>query len=102
MSFSPAFLVGAVCVEIRTSWRAVDPKTVATDPGDFGSVAMWRCSGLYLGRAPIHGCVGRGGGAALVRRRQGGMAGPSVADRAYTERVHVNHQGSLLSRSSCR
>src|SRR5262249_55547170 len=30
---------------IRTRLRAVDPITVATDPGDFGSVAIWRKPG---------------------------------------------------------
>jgi hypothetical protein len=31
----------------------------------------------------------------------GSMAGASIADRAYTEYVDVDHRGSLLS-SSCR
>src|ERR1700761_1935009 len=51
MSNSPASWSGGGLAEIRTRCWAADPKTVATDPGDFGSVAIGRDSGLYLGRA---------------------------------------------------
>src|SRR6202012_1906114 len=107
MSGSPASWSGGVLAEIRTRYWAADPKTVATDPGDFGSVAIWRDSGLYLGRAPIHGRVVGGGGRVLPPRGQGGrrygmgsMVGANVAGRnygRYSKRGHGVHRGSLLS-----
>ena len=87
------------------------PKTVATDPVTSGPWPFGDVVGLYLGGAPIHGRVGRGGGATLVRRRQAAARAaawaawrePAIAPAsAYAERVDVDHRGSLLSRGSCR
>ena len=79
---------------------------MATDPCDFGSVAIGRDSGLYLARAPIHGRV-VGGGTALTRRGQGGrrygmgsVVGANVAGRnygRYSKRGHGDHRDSFLS-----
>ncbi len=65
---------------------------MATDPCDVGSVAIGGYYFKNLGRTPIHGRTGCGGGS----RRMGGMV-RADGGRAYTERVHGDHRGSLLS-----
>jgi hypothetical protein len=99
MSCTPASWSDGDLAEIRTRWWAAYPKTVATDPFDFGSVAIGQIAGYYLGKALIHGRVGRSGIAALTLRRGGmrNMAGASAASRAgrtYSDRKHRDHRGS--------
>ena len=60
------------------------PKNCGHGSFDFGSVAIWRDSGLYLDRAPIHGRVVA---AALRRLRAAAKAAAATAWAAWWEPV---------------
>ena len=67
---------------------------MATDPGDFGSVAIAYRVGLEV--TPIHGRVSRGGSVVLTRGRRhsgGGMGGMGYrgGSHCYAEQVAVKH-----------